>query len=198
MNKLIILIINRIQLKNFSCKKLSKLSTDWTVTNNEYFPSKAKNHITYDFYDINTKSDVCIRLEFEQKTPQSNVVLDVSYINGSNKYIELFSSSLYKTSKTIDFCVRDFIYEIDEKFKVSFEISGIADKNWNEDSFILKNIIPTIKEFKTTKLIENWSKYDTNKKENPAFMQKWKSILPGIIASPNTRNTEYYINFQCK
>jgi hypothetical protein len=119
------------------------------------------------------------------------VDLNVNY-KFKEKVNVLFNASLMETEsneKTINFCVRDFRYEVHEEFSLQLKISGIKD-DWNETAFSLIDFKPQVKKIKekSVSYISNWDLWESSLGTNPALTQGWASI-PNFNHSKDDKNS---------
>jgi hypothetical protein len=119
------------------------------------------------------------------------VDLNVNY-KFKEKVNVLFNASLMETEskeKTINFCVRDFRYEVHEEFSLQLKISGIKD-DWNETAFSLIDFKPRVEKIKekSVSYISNWDLWESSLGTNPALTQKWASI-PNFDHSKDDKNS---------
>jgi hypothetical protein len=157
------------------CKPIEPPQTNnWASVKTQdypYFPNSEKNVIVYKFKNINTtKFDVCIIMEYENRQIMS---LKVGYKNQTN---ELFSISLSETQKKFNFCLSNFLNNVEEQFDLSLSVlsnENLPKNYWNETLFQLKSFSPRV-EVKNKRPISYIKSWDLSDKSDE--LKQWTGI----------------------
>jgi len=102
----------------------------------------------------------------------------------------LFIVSLPESQKQIQFCVRDFLYIVQENFELSLQIIDIPTASFNDTTFQLTHISSYLKKISKNSVpyIHNWDLYKPTLKVNPELGQNWVSVPNGLFTSSSIQN----------
>jgi hypothetical protein len=94
---------------------------------------------SYDFINFDaSKYDICFEIDYHSTKIMG---LNVLYNHSGMGQKDSFRLPLSLGDSKLDFCLRDFLFHIQENFTVSFQFNGDSSEiKWDESPFILNNL----------------------------------------------------------
>lgn len=134
--------------------------------------------------DINsTAYDVCLNITYNSS---QTVDLKLNYQFDSQS-IELGVIPLLRTSddqvNQVDFCLGDFYNSKRENFTIEFKVVSNAENFWDEYSFQLKTLTPSLAQKKDpVPYLSRWDKAIA--RTDPPIDQYWKAFPQSMFKNP--------------
>jgi hypothetical protein len=163
------------------------------------YPNSTGNKISIPFKNINPdKFDVCLNLSVLTNT---TVDLKIDYEFWKSKSDNLMEFSINENTNIIDFCIGDFIYSIQDNFRILISITNAHDSKWIESTFTLKNYVARLQPRITSSLnlVKDWEMLDRTKtSEYPLAKKEFIPYPKEAFDESYNEGEKYYIKFPGK